>query len=384
MSQRRARQSSTRIAGIHETGAVAPCRPSPGARSQFITRCNGHNNLYALPVPELPDVTIYVECLRRRVMGRTLESVTVRGLNLLRTFDPPVEAADGRRVVGVERLGKRIVLAMDDDLFLVVHLMIAGRLRWADARSRAGAANAGRTPGGKIDQAMFRFDSGVLTLTEAGTKRRASLHVIQGREALSELHRGGVDVLTCSPEAFARALRVENRTLKRSLTDPRLFDGIGNAYSDEILHAARLSPFKQTRTLSDADSDSLHAACVGTLWRWTDTLRREFGLVDATGNASSGRFPGPGEVTAFRPGFAVHGKFGQPCPVCLAPVQRIVYAENECNYCPGCQTEGRILADRSLSRLLKSDWPRTLEEREGPARIVARGSQPDVPPDPTP
>lgn len=335
-------------------------------------------------MPELPDVTIYVECLSRRVVAHTLESVSIRGLNLLRTFEPPVEAAERRRVAGVERLGKRIVLALEGDLFLVMHLMIAGRLRWADTGARAGAVSARKTRTGTIDQARFGFDTGVLTLTEAGTKKRASLHLMQGREAMSELHRGGVDVLTCSPEAFARALRAENRTLKRSLTDPRLFDGIGNAYSDEILHAARLSPFKQSRSLSEAESDSLHAASVGTLTRWIDTLRREFGLIDENGRPAPGRFPGPGEVTAFRPGFAVHGKFGHPCPVCLAPVQRIVYAENECNYCPGCQTEGRILADRSLSRLLKSDWPRTLEEREGPARIVARGPQPDVLPDPTP
>lgn len=310
-------------------------------------------------MPELPDVTIYVECLRPRIVGRVLESVSVRGLNLLRTFNPPVEAAEGRHVVAVERLGKRIVLAMDKDLFLVMHLMIAGRLRWADASSRSGAAGWG-----KIDQARLRFDSGVLTLTEAGTKKRASLHVLRGREAVEALHRGGLDVLAATPDAFSTALRRENRTLKRALTDPRLFDGIGNAYSDEILHSARLSPFKQTRSLDDREAGALHAACVGMLTGWTDRLRRDFGLIDASGNASPGRFPGAGEITAFRPDFAVHGRFGKACPVCGAPVQRIVYAENECNYCPGCQTEGRILADRSLSRLLRSDWPRSLDELE--------------------
>jgi formamidopyrimidine-DNA glycosylase len=310
-------------------------------------------------VPELPDVTVYVECLRPRIVGRPLESISIRGLNLLRTFEPPVEAAGGRRVGAVERLGKRIVLAMDEDLFLVIHLMIAGRLRWMDSSARSGAKGAG-----KIDQARLRFDSGVLTLTEAGTKKRASLHVLRGRDAVDALHRGGLDVLSATPEAFDAALRRENRTLKRALTDPRFFDGIGNAYSDEILHAARLSPFKQTRSLDDREAGALHAACVGMLTDWTDRLRRDFGLTNEFGNASPGRFPGAGEITAFRSDFAVHGRFGKPCSVCAAPIQRIVYAENECNYCPGCQTEGRILADRSLSRLLKSDWPRSLDELE--------------------
>ena len=315
-------------------------------------------------MPELPDVSIYVECLWPRIVGRSLSSTSIRGLNLLRTFDPPIEAADGRRVVGVERLGKRIVIALDGDIFFVIHLMIAGRFRWTDSSPLSEAAREGKSKRAKIDQAWFGFDSGVLTLTEASSKKRASLHIVRGRDALAALHRGGVDVLGCKSEQFTRSLRAENHTLKRALTDPRLFDGIGNAYSDEILHAARISPFKQTRSLSDAEAASLHAACVDTLTRWTDILRRQFGLIDARGEPARGRFPGPGEITAFRPDFGVHGKYGKACPICGAPVQRIVYAENECNYCPGCQTGGRILADRSLSRLLRSDWPRTLDELE--------------------
>jgi formamidopyrimidine-DNA glycosylase len=235
---------------------------------------------------------------------------------------------------------------------------------WRWTRISFSSSTSGAKGAGKIDQARLRFDSGVLTLTEAGTKKRASLHVLRGRDAVDALHRGGLDVLSATPEAFDAALRRENRTLKRALTDPRFFDGIGNAYSDEILHAARLSPFKQTRSLDDREAGALHAACVGMLTDWTDRLRRDFGLTNEFGNASPGRFPGAGEITAFRSDFAVHGRFGKPCSVCAAPIQRIVYAENECNYCPGCQTEGRILADRSLSRLLKSDWPRSLDELE--------------------
>lgn len=308
-------------------------------------------------MPELPDITIYVEALRHRIVGQTLRSLSIRSPFLLRTFDPPTDAVEELTIHAVDRLGKRIVLSLEDDIFIVIHLMIAGRLRWADADGKLPASN-------KTEQARLTFDSGMLTLTEAGTKKRASLHILRTRSAVNALHRGGLDVLFASPADFIATLHRENRTLKRALTDPRLFDGIGNAYSDEILHAARLSPFKQTRSLSDAEITALQAACVTALMTWTERLRHGFGLLDAHNRPSPGRFPGPGEITAFRPDFAVHGRFGQPCPVCSAPIQRIVYAENECNYCPGCQTEGRILADRSLSRLLKSDWPRTLEELE--------------------
>lgn len=312
-------------------------------------------------MPELPDVTVYVEALRHRVMGRTLRTLSIRGPFLLRTFDPPTDTVEGRTVGAVERLGKRIVLGLEGDVFIVIHLMIAGRLRWVDAEAPASSKPSAPN---RIEQARLAFDAGTLTLTEAGTKKRASLHVVRGRAAVDSLHRGGLDVVLATLDQFGATLRRENRTLKRALTDPRIFDGIGNAYSDEILHAARLSPFKQTRTLDDREVAALHAASVGVLTGWTDRLRRDFGLIDGEGEPSRGRFPGPGEITAFRPDFAVHGRFGMACPVCGAPVQRIVYAENECNYCSGCQTEGRILADRSLSRLLKSDWPRTLDELE--------------------
>jgi formamidopyrimidine-DNA glycosylase len=312
-------------------------------------------------MPELPDVTVYVEALRRRVAGQELRGVVIRGPFLLRTVEPAIESALGRRVEGVERLGKRIVLALASEVFLVIHLMIAGRLRWVEP-SGARAPSGGV---GKIELARFKFDSGTLVLTEAGTQKRASLHVVAGRDSLRSLHAGGLDVFEVSPAMFIERLRSTPRTLKRALTDPRLVDGIGNAYSDEILHAARLSPVRRVSDLSDADLARLHAAARETLTRWTDRLGREFGLVDAQGGPGAGRFPGAGEITAFRPDFAVHGRFGASCPACGAKVQRIVYAQNECNYCPGCQTGGRILADRSLSRLLNDDWPRTLEELEG-------------------
>ncbi|MFO0831086.1 MAG: DNA-formamidopyrimidine glycosylase family protein [Phycisphaerales bacterium] len=305
-------------------------------------------------MPELPDITVYVEALRRRVEGRVLEKVRVHSPSLLRTFDPPLEAAEGLRIAGVDRLGKRVVLLTEGGPALVVHLMIAGRLRW----------NPGGRPGlkrGRIDMAAFAFDTGTLTLTEASTVKRATLHCVRP-EGLGAFRPGGLDVLTCTPEGFAAVMRGATRTLKRALTDPRVLDGIGNAYSDEILHAARLSPTQRTSNLSEDELRGLHAAAVGTLLRWTGELLREFGLNDP---AAPGRFPGPGEVTAFRPGFAVHGRYQRPCPACGASVQRIVYAENECNYCPVCQTGGRLLADRSLSRLLKDDWPRTVEELEG-------------------
>lgn len=312
-------------------------------------------------MPELPDVASYVDGLRARVVGARLQHVHVRGPALLRTFDPPLDSTEGRLVLGVERLGKRIVFALEHDLFLVLHLMIAGRLRWEDAAPEPGpradrATRRDRPTASRIEQARLDFGSGTLIITEAGTKKRATLHTVRTRASLRQFDRGGLDVLASDDAAFATRLRAENRTLKRALADPRLFDGIGNAYSDEILHAARLSPVQLTRRLDDADVSRLFEAARGTLRHWIDRLRAQF----------AGRFPRPGEITAFRPDFAVHGRFGMPCPACGTAVQRIVYAENECNYCPRCQTEGRVLADRSLSRLLKDDWPRTVEELEEP------------------
>ncbi len=296
-------------------------------------------------MPELPDVTVYVEHLERRLAGAVLERVSVTHPNLLRTYAPPVTAAVGRRVAGVERLGKRIVLALSGDLFLVVHLMIAGRLRWA-------AAGALPAKVGKIVSATFAFSSGTLTLTEAGTQKRAALHVVEGRAGVAALHAGGIEPLAATAEDFRGALTSENHTLKRALTDPRFLSGVGNAYSDEILHRAGLSPLRQTRQLDDAEWSRLHAATQAVLAEWTERLRVEAG----------DEFPT--KVTAFRGGMAVHGRYGRPCPACGSPVQRIVYASNETNYCPRCQTGGRLLADRSLSRLLRGDWPRSLEELE--------------------
>jgi len=294
-------------------------------------------------VPELPDVAVYVEALAARVKDRALRGVRLSSSFLLRTVEPALAEFTGRRVVGVERLGKRIVLAFEGELYLVLHLMIAGRLHWHPP---------GKKLAGKLALAAFDFDEGALVLTEAGTKKRASLHAVRGRAGLAEHDRGGLEVLACDLAAFRATLARENRTLKRALTDPTLFSGIGNAYSDEILHAARLSPFKLTRGLDDAEIARLFAAARTTLEHWTERLRA----------AANGAFPE--KVTAFRPEMAVHGKHGQPCPDCGAPVQRVAYAENECNYCARCQTEGRLLADRALSRLLKDDWPRTLDELE--------------------
>ncbi len=294
-------------------------------------------------MPELPDVTVYVEALEARIVGLRLERVRLASPFLLRTVEPAPSEAAGRRVVGVRRLGKRVVIALDGELFLAIHLMIAGRLHWKPAGSPL-ARRAGL--------AAFDFPSGALMLTEAGSKRRASLHVMLGEHALRSLERGGLEVLDADLAAFRAALTRENHTLKRALTDPRLFSGIGNAYSDEILHHARLSPVKLTSTLAEAEVETLFAATRDVLSEWTDRLRREAG--DSF----------PEKVTAFREGMAVHGRFGRPCPVCGAAVQRIVHAENETNYCARCQTGGKLLADRSLSRLLHSDWPRTLEELE--------------------
>jgi formamidopyrimidine-DNA glycosylase len=294
-------------------------------------------------MPELPDVTVYIEALRPRIQGRVLKHVEIASPFLLRTYDPPVEAVERQEIRDIIRLGKRIVWCFDDELFLVLHLMIAGRLHWKPPDTRVPA---------KVGLAAFRFTDGTLTLTEAGTKKRASLHMVRGRKALEEHNPGGLEVLSCTEAEFAERLTLENHTLKRALTDPHLFSGIGNAYSDEILHAARLSPLALTQKMKRPEIARLFAAVQQTLLDWAEHLRREAG----------GDFPE--KVTAFREGMAVHGRYRQPCPVCGSPVQRIVYAENETNYCPVCQTGGKLLADRSLSRLLKDDWPRSLEEME--------------------
>ena len=297
-------------------------------------------------MPELPDIEAYVGALIPRVVGRKVARVRVRSPFLVRTFDPPVEAVEGASVLAVERLGKRIVFALDSDLFMVIHLMIAGRFLWKAS---------GALPRGKLDLAAFEFEnSGTLTLTEASQKKRASLHVLRGRAALASQDPGGIDVLGCTVAEFATVLRRENRTLKRRLTDPRAFSGIGNAYSDEILHEARLSPVRLTGDLEDEEALRLLTAARAVLTTWMDRLTEQF----------ASRFPGVGEITAFHPEFVVHGKFGMPCPVCGSPVQRIVHAENETNYCATCQTGGKVLKDRSLSRLLKEDWPRTIDDWE--------------------
>ena len=295
-------------------------------------------------MPELPDITAYIEALGRRIVGQPLGRVRVRSPFLVRTYDPPLDSVEGKTVRELVRLGKRIAVGFDDDLWLVLHLMIAGRLHWKKP-------GAGVTA--KSTLAAFDFPDGTLLLTEAGSKHRASLHVVRGREALLAHSPGGLDVLVASFSDFDAALRRENHTLKRSLTDPRVFDGIGNAYSDEILHRAGLSPFLLTQKVSSAEVEKLFAATREVLSEWIDRLRQQ------TGDGF------PEKVTAFRPEMAVHGRFGKPCPVCAAPVQRVRYADNETNYCPGCQTGGRILADRSLSRLLKDDWPGHLDELGG-------------------
>jgi formamidopyrimidine-DNA glycosylase len=292
-------------------------------------------------MPELPDITIYREALDARIRDQVLRQVRIINPFLLRTAVPPIAEAEGKRGIDVRRMGKRIVLALDEDLFLVLHLMIAGRLRWLEKSAK---------PPGRITLALFEFANGRLAFTEAGTKRRASLHCLYGQAALAAFDMGGLEVLDADVSTFAVRLRGENHTLKRALTDPRLFSGIGNAYSDEILHRARLSPLTLTERLDDSEIRRLHDAARAVLAEWTDRLREEAG----------GEFPD--KVTAFRQEMAVHGKFGQPCPVCGSPVQRIVYAENECNYCARCQNHGAILADRALSRLLHKSWPRSIDE----------------------
>jgi formamidopyrimidine-DNA glycosylase len=294
-------------------------------------------------MPELPDVVVYLEALERRIVGQPLERVRIVSPFVLRSVDPPVAEAEGRRVVGLRRMGKRIVWALEGGLFLVIHLMIAGRLRWRPS---------GAKPPGRIGLAAFDFPGSTLLLTEAGSKRRASIHLVRGEEMLASFERGGLEPLEIGLDAFRARLVSESHTLKRALTDPRLFSGIGNAYSDEILHRARLSPLALTRRLDDEAVARLHTATQAVLVDWTARLRAEAG--DGF----------PENVTAFREGMAVHGRFRKPCPVCATPVQRIRYADNETNYCPTCQTGGRLLADRGLSRLLKEDWPRSLDEME--------------------
>jgi formamidopyrimidine-DNA glycosylase len=292
-------------------------------------------------MPELPDITVYVEAIARRLVGAPIVHARALTPFVLRTVDPPLAALEGATVTGVSRIGKRVVLAARDDLFVVVHLMIAGRFRWLAP---------GKKPPGRIALFALDFADGSLVLTEAGTTRRASVHIVRGRDQLAQFDRGGLDVFTATRDEFAERLRRENHTLKRSLTDPRLFDGIGNAYSDEILHAARLSPLKLSTKLGEGEITRLFEATRGTLRAWTERLRAEAG--DGF----------PEKVTAFREGMAVHGRYGQPCPDCGTPVQRIRYADNETNYCARCQTEGRRLADRALSRLLREDWPRSIDE----------------------
>jgi len=294
-------------------------------------------------VPELPDIVVYLEALERRAVGHTLERLRLASPAVLRTYDPPFDAVQGRVLRELRRIGKRLVFDFGDELFLVIHLMIAGRLQWKEGR--VGIPK-------KVGLAALEFDDGTLILTEQGTKRRAGIWVIAGEENLSAENRGGVEPLHVKRDEFERALTSENRTLKRALTDPRLFSGIGNSYSDEILWAAQLSPVSRTRQLSSEQIDRLHEATISQLDHWTQVLRTQ--VADGW----------PTKVTAFRPEMAVHGKFGEPCPRCGTKVQRIVYADNETNYCPTCQTGGKLLADRSLSRLLKEDWPQSLEELE--------------------
>ena len=294
-------------------------------------------------MPELPDISAYISALEARILGATLEQVRLGSVFLLRTVDPPLDSVNGRTVRAIRRIGKRIAIGVDGDLWLVLHLMIAGRLHWKAAGAKLG---------GRQNLAAFDFSTGTLTLTEAGSKRRASLYVLSGEDALRQADPGGVEIFETDLDGFRAALTHENRTLKRALTDPRLISGVGNAYSDEILHAAQLSPITQTHKLKPEEWRRLFAATRDTMTLWMDRLRAE----------AAKSFPE--KVTAFRPEMAVHGKFGQPCPRCGEKVQRIRYADNETNYCAKCQTGGRVLADRSLSRLLGSDWPRTLDELE--------------------
>ena len=294
-------------------------------------------------MPELPDVTVYIDALNERVLNQPIQKIRIGSPFVLRSFDPPISAAEGKKILALRRLGKRIVFELEDELYLIVHLMIAGRFHWKPKGAKIAR---------KYGQAALDFSNGTLLLTEAGTKKRASIHLVRGEAAIKDHDPGGLEVFDASLEQFRQRLTLENHTLKRSLTDPHLFSGIGNAYSDEILHRARLSPIRLTRQMTDVEIERLYHAVRESLAEWVEQLRRERGAGF------------PEKVTAFRADMAVHGKYRKPCPVCGSPVQRIVHAENETNYCAKCQTGGKLLADRSLSRLLKADWPRTLEELE--------------------
>jgi formamidopyrimidine-DNA glycosylase len=307
-------------------------------------------------VPELPDIELYLHALRSRIVGRRLDRIRLASPFLVRSFDPPIDHANGKKIISLRRLGKRLVWALEGDLFLVIHLMIAGRFKWAaETRATEGTESSDKPRPkipGKVGLAAFDFTNGSLILTEAGSQRRASLYLVRGEKELASHDPGGLEVLTSSAKAFGAALTRENHTLKRALTDPHLLSGVGNAYSDEILHAAKLSPMLLTSKLTSEQIESLHAHTIGILTKWRDDLIAESGE----------KFPE--KVTAFRDGMAAHGRFGKPCPVCGTPIQRIQYASNEANYCPTCQTGGKLLADRGLSRLLKGDWPKSLEELE--------------------
>lgn len=292
-------------------------------------------------MPELPDVTVYVECIAAKTLGRKIEKIRVASPFVVRSVDPPIRDAEGKTIRDVRRIGKRIAIGIDDDIWIVIHLMIAGRFRWLKAGSKMP---------GRMGLAAFDFENGSLVLTEAGTQRRASITLVRGEDSLQEIDRGGVEPLEVDEKTFAGQLKRENHTLKRSFTDPTLFSGIGNAYSDEIFHRARISPIKLTSRLTDDEITRLYNATREVLIEWTDRLRQDAG----------GEFPA--KVTAFHDAMAVHGRYGKPCPVCGSPVQRIRYASNETNYCARCQTEGKLLADRALSRLLKQDWPKSIDE----------------------
>jgi len=303
---------------------------------------NAVRNRYSEHMPELPDIVVYIDALQRRIVGSILQNIRLSSMFVLRSVDPPISALIGQRVTGLRRLGKRIAIGFENDIFLVIHLMIAGRLQWKDRNGGPPIRNA---------LAVFEFERGSLHLTEAGSKKRASIHLVRA-EGLLQFDRKALEIAESTLDEFSKALRSENHTLKRSLTDPRLFSGIGNAYSDEILHRARLSPLVLTSKLSDEDIAMLFEACKTVMTEWTTRLKAQAGESF------------PSKVTAFHAEMAVHGRFGKPCPDCGSPVQRIVYAENECNYCATCQTGGRLLADRAMSRLLKQDWPRSIDEME--------------------
>lgn len=299
-------------------------------------------------MPELPDVTVYIEALRERVLDQIIQRIRIGSPFVVRTFDPPIKEVERKKILALRRMGKRIVIELEDDLFLIFHLMIAGRLHWKPKGAKIAR---------KYGQAAIDFPNGTLLLTEAGTKKRASIHLVRGEAVLQEYDPGGLEIFDMTLEQFTVALTRENHTLKRSLTDPHLFSGIGNAYSDEILHRAKLSPIRLTKQMTDVEIERLYRAVRESMAEWIERLRKERGAGF------------PEKVTAFRPDMAVHGKYGKPCPVCGSPVQRIVHAENETNYCATCQTGGKLLADRSLSRLLKDDWPRSLEELEEMKRV---------------